>query len=434
MSAQSIYISENGAAAYIGGGVNALVKTNIGPTSKTSSSSSSGNTEIAHWGKNNLRPQEMYEDVSRSTILKRTLEWKAKALYAGGMVYGVTEIDDKGNETFIRKQDKEVEEWLKRTNFKRMYLFPACLDYFYYHTVFPELIMGNGRNKIANINRIKAAWCRWGLIKSGPLKKCYINPDWKAAKEEDQTIVDVINVEYDPIQSVKDSKADKLIYPLSFPAIDEEYYPLPAWDTVRKSGWYEVAMGIPEFKKAALKNQLTPAFHIEIAKWWWEDKYEEWGTMSTSEKVATVKKEMEWFTETMTGTDNAMKAIMTATDDDGMGNIRKGWTITPIDNKLKDGAYIEDSQEASSHTLFAAGVHPTLIGSTPGKQMGNAGGSEQRVAFNNYILTSQPDQDIILEPVQFIFDYNGWEYEVKFKNSLINKLDSGAEVTEKTNS
>ena len=40
-----------------------------------------------------------------------------------------------------------------------------------------------------------------------------------------------------------------------------------------------------------------------------------------------------------------------------------GWKINVIDNKLKDDAYLPDSQAANSEILFAIGVDPCLVGS-----------------------------------------------------------------------
>ena len=41
-----------------------------------------------------------------------------------------------------------------------------------------------------------------------------------------------------------------------------------------------------------------------------------------------------------------------------------GWKINVIDNKLKDDAYLPDSQAANSEILFAIGVDPSLIGAS----------------------------------------------------------------------
>ena len=97
----------------------------------------------------------------------------------------------------------------------------------------------------------------------------------------------------------------------------------------------------------------------------------------------------------------------------------QGWKIEAIDNKIKDGIYIEDSNEASSHLLYALSMDPTIIGSQPGSKLGSGSGSDKQVAFNIYIDTVKAHQDLILEPFRWIAEYNGWEpYTFKFKNSL----------------
>ncbi|HMT30417.1 MAG TPA: hypothetical protein PKD91_14175, partial [Bacteroidia bacterium] len=75
------------------------------------------------------------------------------------------------------------------------------------------------------------------------------------------------------------------------------------------------------------------------------------------------------------------------------------------------------------------GVDPAIIGMTPGKGIGAGSGSDKRIAFNVYVSLCQADRDIILEPLNFIRDYNGWdpELEFRFKYPMITTLDKGKE-------
>ena len=64
----------------------------------------------------------------------------------------------------------------------------------------------------------------------------------------------------------------------------------------------------------------------------------------------------------------------------------------------------------------------TLIGSTPAKTLGAGSGSDKNAAWNIAITVSKPQQDKILEPIDFVCQYNNWlddqgnPYSFWFKN------------------
>ncbi|MNH20583.1 hypothetical protein D3C79_803600 [compost metagenome] len=112
------------------------------------------------------------------------------------------------------------------------------------------------------------------------------------------------------------------------------------------------------------------------------------------------------------------------------GEKMHGWEIIPIEDKLKEGAYIEDSQEASAHLMRAMGLDATLVGAGPGRNMGAGSGSDKRIAFNIYVALLQPYRDVILEPLNFISDYNGWTERIegltwRFREAKLETLDKG---------
>ncbi|MGB2434553.1 MAG: hypothetical protein ACPIB5_00450, partial [Flavobacteriaceae bacterium] len=71
--------------------------------------------------------------------------------------------------------------------------------------------------------------------------------------------------------------------------------------------------------------------------------------------------------------------------------------ITPLQNPLKDGEFLGDNGEASSHILYALDLDPTLKGHTPGAGLGSGSGSDKREAFNMFLTLTNVHQKIILE-------------------------------------
>jgi len=75
-------------------------------------------------------------------------------------------------------------------------------------------------------------------------------------------------------------------------------------------------------------------------------------------------------------------------------------------------------------------LDPTLVGDSPGKNMGSGSGSDKRVAFNAKVALLNPHRELLLEPLYFIAEYNGWKakyprLEFKFIEVELETLDKG---------
>ena len=64
--------------------------------------------------------------------------------------------------------------------------------------------------------------------------------------------------------------------------------------------------------------------------------------------------------------------------------------------------------EASNALCFSFGVHPNLVGATPGKSQMNNSGSDKRELFILKQSLEKPCHDIMLKPYHVILHYNKW--------------------------
>ncbi|WP_187261316.1 hypothetical protein [Pontibacter beigongshangensis] len=447
-----VVVNKEGTFAYTPSGAGAIIKLNASfrGTSSAKGADAPGaaattpvvkamGDEIASWGEDNLFPQNVMKDVEKSEVLSDTLTWKAKAWYGSGVVYGYVELDDQGNEKFIRKRMPEVEEFLKRSNINR-YALEALTDISFFANAFPEFILSKNRKKIVMLTAQDAVFCRFSKPKTnGVINYCYINANWDNGAnitDEYTTRVSVIDPYFDPVESLRARTDDfKYIYPINVPSPGKAEYQLASWNAVRKTGWLDVAKAIPEFKKQLFKNQLSVKYLIEVHYAYWEWKYGDWSAKPVEERQKIIAEELDFFNSVMAGTEGAGKSIIATTvRNPNTGEDIPAFKVTAIDDKIKDGIYIEDSQEAASYIYTAVGVAPTLRGVSPGKGMGAGSGSDARVAFNNFVSTSRFEQDLVLEPLNLIRDYNGWDPELQFRfqNPLIMTLDKGKQVQQET--
>ncbi|MGI4873374.1 MAG: hypothetical protein ACRYFX_19625 [Janthinobacterium lividum] len=433
-----VYISPDGRFGYAEGG-QSVFRLNAGvsggssagsqpaaePTSPQRKGTSGG--LISPWGEDNLFPQAVVKDIEKNTVLPAVLEAKTAAMYGGGLVYGyVSGVDKSGAKVFEGQYVPEIEDFLEGSNVAR-YAFECLKDINTFGNAFPELILSKNRQKIVGIALQDATWCRYGIPKNGVVDYLYVNANWdnggSATDPVYTTRIPLIDPYYDAVGNLR-SRTDSFnyAYPLSVPSADKALYQLVAWNSLRRSGWLEVAAAIPEFKKMLFKNQLSVKYLVEIHQAYWEWKYGDWLALSLDERKALLEAELTAFNSVMSGTNGAGKTVMATTFTDKKGNEVSAFKITAIDDKLKDGIYIEDSQEASSHIYTAVGYAPALMGVSPGKGMGGGagGGSEPRVLFSNFISTAQFWMDLVLEPLNLIARYNNWTVNgrpIRFKFS-----------------
>jgi hypothetical protein len=398
----------------------------------------------APWGNDNKYPQNVLDNISDVSLVSPILDWKARALYGSGLAYGLLHVDEKGQEHFTRVIDPEIEDWLEATDVQQ-YIMEASTYFYHFYNIFPELIQSVDGSKIVYLSCLESTDCRWGRREqSGKLKgqitKAYVNPDWKAISNvDDMTVIDVLNTRMDPLNAARQWKNKKFIYPVSYPSPGRSYYQKAPWHVLLNT-WLPVAKEIPEFKKALLENQISMKYLMLIPDHWWEFKYPDWNKKSEKDRLAIYQREMDFFNNFFSGAENSGKSLVVTTKSDDNMKKYKDWQIDPIDNKIKEGMYLEDSQEADAHIYKNLNVDPTLFGAGAGKNSQSSGsGSDKRVAWNNYILMTKPHQDLILKPLPFISRYNGWAQRIErsiansrftfwFKNYMIAKLDSGAET------
>lgn len=398
---------------------------------------------FSSWGDDNLYPQSVVKKVGEVSLVGPILEWKARALYGGGMIYGIQEVDESGKETFKRIIDEEIENWMLATDLQE-YLMRASIEFFYFYNIFPELITNKAGDKILYLTCKQATDCRWGKKeKGGYISKCFLN-DWEnSSSVESKDGIPVFSPFDDKFQKLLEGKNKGLrfIYPVFQPSPGRNYYQKAPWHVLFDT-WYEIAKAIPLWKAALMKNQIFIKYIIHVPEHYWTRKYKDWANKSEKDQVAIIKNEHKEFNDFFTKVENQGKSIMVTELNEVNGKKYKDWKVEAVGDQIKEGTYIEDSQEADAHIFKNLNVDPTIFGSGPGKNTTSSGsGSDKRVAYNIYLTQQTPYQDLIVKPLQFISRFNGWEERLapgpnkklvfKFKNIYIATLDAGKETETK---
>jgi hypothetical protein len=213
---------------------------------------------------------------------------------------------------------------------------------------------------------------------------------------------------YTVVSDFKESKAQRAVYPANYPTPGQAYYSLAPWTQYIFSEWCKLKADIPKWKVTTMNKMLSAKYILTIPFNYWPQKYKGWATMTTEAKSAKKKETVKEINDKLTGIENSGSTILSEVGIDDQGKEVIGFKVTPIDNILKDGQHLEDSQEAVQYMLQCMDLDPTIVGNGPGRGKDAGSGSDKRVAFNILVALLQPYRDVILEPLYFMAEFNGW--------------------------
>ena len=375
--------------------------------------------EWSDWGDDNLFPQNVLTDLEKNSIALRALE-KRKTVHFGRGIIAYKEVapaDGSQEPTRQRVIDPEVLEFLKinRINLQWVDLI-GSLEIF--ANGWLEFILNKGQDKINKVFTKDPAYCRNGKMdpKKSRIPSLFYSAQWDEGtpSEEAGTLINIPM--FDPLKyDGKRYKDKKFAYPVYYRSFNKSYYHLSVWNGLRTGGWMSIANMVPELKKAIMQNQMTIKYHIEIPDDYFTQRYPspDFTKEQQEAKRLEVLTDMNDF---LCDVANSGKSFLTFTFYNKFKQeYMSGWKINVIDNKLKDDAYLPDSQAANSEILFSIGVDPCLIGAgIPGGKLGAGSGADKREAF--WMLNAEMGayRQISLEPLYFIRDFNGWDPEIQF--------------------
>jgi len=370
------------------------------------------------WGDDNLFPQNVLKDLEKNSIALRALE-KRKTVHYGR---GIMAYRDKGKDNLgapIRETvtDPEVVDFLRinRLNFQWIDLI-GSLEIFANGWV--EFILNKGQDRINRVFVKDPAYCRNGKMDADHPTRIpflYYSAQWDfTPSENDGSLVKIPMFDPDKYDGRR-YQEPQFAYPVFYRSFNKSYYHLSVWNGIRESGWLNIANKVPRLKQAIMKNQMTIKYHIEIPDDYFMNRYPS-PDYTREQREAARTRILEEMNDFLSDVENSGKAFLTFTFFNKFkSEYLSGWKINVIDNKLKDDAYLPDSQAANSEILFAIGVDPCLVGSgIPGGSLGAGSGSDKREAFWQLNAEMGIYRQISLEPLYFIRDFNKWSADIDF--------------------
>lgn len=389
-----------------------------------------GNNPISFWGEGNNFPQDLIKKVEQDTELGALLDWKGRLLQ-GKQVIAVIEVFNEKTKKFEteRINDPEINDYLASIPFNR-YWRETCVDFTWFQNIFPDMVKSKDGQRIATLSSHQAAWSRLAKMdNTGTVTKLYVSANWPEAKPDDGYTKEYEVI--DPYRStvIEDVKKKKnlkrFVYPVSYPSPGKAYYSLAAWVSFVNSDWYKIKNLIPKWKLKYMERILSASTVVTIPAGYWKIANKDWDSLDKEEQDGIKKAKVKDIGKKLTGIEGVGATILSEVGFDDRGNQIPGFTFSPIASGFSDGEHLEDSQEGSQHLMRGLNVDPTLVGNGPGRGQDSGSGSDKRIAMNIQTAILQPYRNVILEPLYFKAQYDGWTERHKNLRFVVVEVELG---------
>ena len=404
--------------------------------------------KVVPWGPDNLLPNHVLEKISKNDIVSANLKFNRDVCFGLGPKLIRVLARSKGKITDYEEVASGEEFDFFERNDIPLFIMEQLTDMVTFYNAFSELNYAKEGTKIATIRHREAVFSRWcEMNRNADIKFHYYCSGWdRNPGDKDYPIVTTrVLDEFEAVQELKMYAAQKrrLIFPAYMPSPGKPYYSRPEWYSIFTSGWYDHSCMVPKLKKAILKNQLGVKYIIYISPKYFKDIFQKEGIDEHDLEAVRerVEKEKQAFSDYLAGEDNANKAILALKDimPTSSGGVEQKYIeITPVQNDLKGGEYIDDTESTANIICYAMGVHSALIGATPGKNSNTLGGSNARELYMMKQALMKPVVDRCLRVLKVIKEYNGWDKDImitipEYIFTTLDQNKSGKEESTNTN-
>jgi hypothetical protein len=393
------------------------------------------------WGSQNDLPAQIIQKVEANPVMSSGMLFNIQMGYGTGIVAGRW-THENGKDIFTPVLDNEDVNTFFEENDINMYLLEQLTDMNFFFNIFPEIILNKeNKPKIVQLSSKEASFSRWEeMNEMGIIENHFYSAYWNPNKPELTDATPVLN-RHMPLRDLRvrmgmqkdyngklvERPTDyRFIIPVSFPTPGRSYYQKPYWLSIIQSGWYDYAQKIPEFKNALMDNQMSIKYHVELSDDYFEKIFQSEGITTDEKKKDRIKKEYADLNKFLSGVKNTGKSVISFVKYSPDGKEMRRMKINDLAATKQGGEYLDDSEEASNIMSYGMGVHPSLIGSSPGKSK-TINGTEARELFIIKQALLKPFRDRLLMPLYLIRNFNEWDKTLSFHipNMQLTTLDKG---------
>lgn len=409
--------------------------------------------EFIRRGATNNMMYDIMDKIGKNVTIGSNIEFKTKVVYGDGvMVY--RKYRDKETKKIIKEEvlpeeAPEIFEFIENNNLSLVRMEIANDLAIFYDSYVEYIFDQNNPPKLIQVKSKEATCSRISKIdeKTGKSEWHGYSAEWHKGTPDDVIATPLLDRQT-PLRDLKvrmgllpnaDGKTEiskdrRFIHNIRISTPGRFYYSRPYWWSVFASEWYDFATAIPVFKKALIKNQMSLRYIVYIQDCFWEKLFKSEGITNDEEKTKRKEKFLNDMNDFLSGEENAGKGFVSNFRYDRVkGFEEKDIIINTLDSFFKGGEYIEDSEEVSNTICYGMNVHPSIIGSAPGKGK-SINGTEARELFNMEQALMKIYQVLTIEPLYFAKVINKWPKDIYFSvtNCQLTTLDKGTGATKNT--
>ena len=397
--------------------------------------------EYVPWGGDNMLPYHVQVMIGKNMVTSQCQQFNTLTCYGQGLQF----ID---RETGERASDPEIRRFCLH-NALHLQFWEQATDMKYYFLSVLVITLSRDGSKIVQVRHQDVCHCRFAPRNKKGTSDYVIVANWRKgtpAKARVFPLLDEVNPlgdlmvrlgrEPDP-QTGKRSAgtADRdFAIRCCVPTVGRQLYPMPYYYSIFLDAWNDIYRLIGLGKRFLIKNTAAPRWQVEIHKNYWNNVCNEEGITDPEKRKGRIKEEREKITEFLTKPENAGKTWITSYDTVIDGKETRMVRVYPLGvDKKEGGDWSEDMAEAANSLCFAMGVHPNMVGATPGKSQMNNSGSDKRELFNLKQAIEKPWHDVMEVPYHVLMHFNGWDekYDLTVPMIEMTTLDKGVEMKER---
>lgn len=396
------------------------------------------------FGKDDMLPYTVRNAIMGNMITAQCISFNIESCYGQGLRF----VD---RSTHKDATDKDIRDFCLRNSLHECFMEQAT-DIKMYNFSVTVIILSRDGSKIVNVRNKDASYCRFEYApstKSGKIEHVFFGDFRTGHKIENRIEVIPLLDYWDPLgdlevrmgkkpdpttgalrKNITTDRKFAILSKMSTPGC--QYYPTPYWMSIFRDSWYDIYRLIGIGKRFLIKNTSAPRVQIEIHEEYWDNVCDNEGIHDEAARKKRMEQEKQKIIDFVTGLDNAGKAMVSGyyIDPNGKENRMVRFYNLNDPSKKEGGNWSDDMQEAANAICFGLGVHPNLVGATPGKSQMNNSGSDKRELFTLKQSLEKGYHDVMGKPYHVILHYNGWadRYTVDVPMLMLTTLDQGTDA------
>ena len=398
--------------------------------------------EYVPFGGDNMLPYYVQTLIGKNMITAQCQQFNTLTCYGQGLQFLDRETNQLASDADIRqfclRNALHLQFWEQATDMK-----------YYFFSVLTVTLSRDGR-KIVRLRHQDACHCRFAPRNKKGQSPYVIVGNWRLGLPKTVKVYPLLDEvdplgdlmvrlgrEPDPETGLKSAGTADRTFAIvcRVPTVGHQIYPIPYYFSIFLDAWYDIYRLIGTGKRFLIKNTAAPRWQVEIHKNYWNNVCLEEGITDPEKRKERIKLERQNITEFLTKPENAGKTWITSYDTIIDGKETRMVRIYPLGvDKKEGGDWADDMQEASNALCFAMGVHPNMVGATPGKSQMNNSGSDKRELFNLKQAIERPWHDVMEVPYHVLMHFNGWDERFTIDVPMIEMttLDKNKEFEQKS--